>query len=60
MIPKHINLHMQVKKEWHESQATSSVRMTGQSWSQPWLALDGSDTDPNGLLCEPVSICTSR
>ena len=51
---------MQVKKEWHESEATSTLRMRGQLWSRPWLALDGSDADPDGLLCQPVTIHTYR
>ena len=51
---------MQVKQEWDETQATSVYRLTGKKWNKPWLALDGSDADPNGLLCEPVTVYTSR
>ena len=51
---------MQVRQDWSESVATSTVRVSGQQWSQPWLALDGSDADPNGLLSYPVTIYTSR
>ena len=52
--------HIQVKQEWDETQATSVYRLTGKKWNKPWLALDGSDADPNGLLCEPVTVYTSR
>ena len=51
---------MQVKQEWSETQATSLYRLTGQRWNKQWLALDGSDADPNGLLCEPVTVYTYR
>ena len=51
---------MQVRQNWSESEATSTFRVSGQRWNQPWLALDGSDADPNGLLCYPVTIYTSR
>ncbi|CAI8017849.1 hypothetical protein GBAR_LOCUS10769 [Geodia barretti] len=50
----------QVRQNWSESEATSTFRVSGQRWNQPWLALDGSDADPNGLLCYPVTIYTSR
>ena len=53
-------LLMQVRQNWSESEATSTVRVSGQRWNQSWLALDGSDADPNGLLCYPVTLYTSR
>ena len=51
---------MQVKRQWSECQATSTIRLSGQPWSQPWLALNGSDADPIGLVSEPVTIFTGR
>jgi hypothetical protein len=58
-ISRPLQVH-QVKQEWDETQATSVYRLTGKEWNKPWLALDGSDADPNGLLCEPVTVYTSR
>jgi hypothetical protein len=58
-ISRPLQVH-QVKKAWLESQVTTTNRLTGQRWSQPYLALDGTDADPNGLLCEPVTIHTYR
>jgi hypothetical protein len=58
-ISRPLQVH-QVKQEWSETQATSLYRLTGQKWNKQWLALDGSDADPNGLLCEPVTVYTSR
>ncbi|CAI8044472.1 hypothetical protein GBAR_LOCUS24667, partial [Geodia barretti] len=58
-ISRPLQVH-QVRQSWSESQATSTIRASGQKWNQPWLALDGSDADPNGLLCDPVTIYTSR
>ena len=55
-----ISVSVYVNQEWLESEATSTYRKTSIPWSQPWLALDGSDAEPNGVLCEPVPICTSR
>ena len=51
---------MKVKQQWSETQATSVYRLTGKRWNKPWLALDGSDADPHGLLCEPVTLYTYR
>ena len=51
---------MKVKQEWSETQANSVYRLTGQKWSTPYLALNGSDADSNGLLCEPVTVYTWR
>ena len=45
---------------WLESEATARFRVSRQAWSKKWLALDGSDADPNGLLCEPVTLYTER
>ena len=42
------NVH-QIKKEWSETQATSTYRKSGIAWSQPYLALDGSDADANAI-----------
>ena len=39
----------QVKKEWNEAQATSTYRLSGIPWSEPYLALDGTDTDGDYL-----------
>jgi hypothetical protein len=58
-ISRPLQVH-QVKQQWSETQATSVYRLTGKEWNKPWLALDGSDADPNGLLCEPVTVYTSR
>ena len=60
IIHNYIVAAPQVRQEWSESQATSTYRLTGQRWSRPWLALDGSDADPNGLLCDPVTVYTYR
>ena len=51
---------MKVRQEWSETQATSAYRLTGQRWSTPYLALDGRDADPNGLLWKPVTVYTWR
>ena len=50
----------QVNKEWNEAEATRTVCMSGVDWSEEYLALDGSDANSNSLLCEPVTIYTSR
>ena len=55
-----IYILMQVKRRWSESQATSTIRLSGQSWSQQWLALDGTDADSVGLVSQPVTIYTNR
>ena len=54
--------YVQVEKKWLESQATSTYRLRNpdKKWNQPWLALDGTDANPQGLLCEPVTVYTSR
>ena len=39
----------QIKKEWSETQATSTYRKSGIAWSQPYLGLDGTDAYPNSL-----------
>lgn len=41
-IPRTLQVH-QVLKAWNESQATRDVRLTSVPWSQPYLALDGTD-----------------
>jgi hypothetical protein len=58
-ISRPLQVH-QVKQQWSETQATSVYRLTGKEWNKPWLALDGSDADPHGLLCEPVTLYTYR
>jgi hypothetical protein len=57
-VSRPLQVH-QVKKQWSESQATSTYRLSNQPWSQPWLALDGTDADPEGLPSEPVTISPS-
>ena len=42
------NVH-QIKKEWSETQATSTYRRSGIAWSQPYLGLDGTDAYSNSL-----------
>ena len=39
----------QIKKEWSETQATSTHHKAGIQWSQPYLALDGTDADANAI-----------
>ena len=48
LLCQSVHIYLQVKKEWHEAEATPHFRMTGQIWSQ--LYLSGSDTDPIDLL----------
>ena len=33
----------QVKKAWNETQATKTLRLSGEKWSKAYLALDGTD-----------------
>ncbi|XP_019859735.1 PREDICTED: uncharacterized protein LOC109587965 [Amphimedon queenslandica] len=47
-INRTVQVH-QVKQDWTESQATSTHRKTGIRWSKPYLALDGTDANPNTL-----------
>ena len=42
------NVH-QIKKDWSETQATRTHRMSGMAWNQPYLALDGTDAYSNSL-----------
>ena len=53
-------LLLQVRQNWSESEATSTFRVTGQQWSQSYLALDGTDADPHSVLCDPVTLYTGR
>ena len=43
-IPRYLQVHL-VKKQWDESQTTSTMRLRGISWSSQWLALDGTDAE---------------
>ena len=56
-ISRKIQVH-EVKKEWEENQATRTYRKTGVPWSQPYLALNGSDAKKRVL--DSVTIYTSR
>ena len=56
-ISRNIEVHV-VKKEWEESQATSTFRKTGVPWSQPYLDLNGGDARKKVL--DSVTIYTSR
>lgn len=57
-ITRFLEVHL-VKKHWKESQATSSRRINGASWSKPWLGLDGTDAEASSQ-CGTVPIYTSR
>ncbi len=50
----------QVLKSWKESEATSSRRFNGASWSQPYLGLDGTDAKSFIDDTQTVSKATSR
>lgn len=54
-IPRYMQAHL-VKKYWVETQATSTKRYSSASWSAPWLALDGSDAEPEPQDWNPVTI----
>lgn len=56
-ISRTLQVH-QVKKEWEEVQATSLFRVTAERWSQPYLALDGTDAARDPL--DTVSISAKR
>ena len=56
-ISRNIQVHV-VKKEWEETQATRTYRKTGVPWSQPYLALNGSDAKKKVL--DSVTIYTGR
>ena len=56
-ISRTLQLH-QVKKYWSETQATSTHRTSGTRWSEPYLALDGTDANPHAL--DSVTVFTSR
>ena len=43
-ILRHLRVYL-VKKEWVESQTTSTMRRRDIPWSSPWLALDGRDAE---------------
>ena len=45
-----------VKKYWVESQVTSTKCYSNASWSAQWLALDGSDAEPEPQDWNPVTI----
>ena len=51
-IPRPLQVH-QVKEPWKESQATREYRLSGVSWSKPYLGLDESDA-----MEHPVDIVT--
>lgn len=46
-----VQLHV-VNKPWLEDQATTTERLTGVSWDETYLALDGSDADSSVLASE--------
>ena len=60
-IPRTLQVH-QVKKSWNETQATSIYRSARERWSQPYLALDGTDVvaySLGGNVCIRVSqVCS--
>ena len=45
-ITRKIQVHC-VKKPWVQNEVTSAYRQNGVRWSRPWLALDGTDADPD-------------
>ena len=51
-IPRTVQVH-QIKKCWSETAATSIKRDATNSWSKPYLAIDGTDADP----CTLDSVC---
>ena len=56
-ISRTLQVH-QVKKNWREDQATSTFCVNAEQWSQPYLALDGTDAarDPMDI----VTVCPRR
>ncbi|KAK3748807.1 hypothetical protein QZH41_016019, partial [Actinostola sp. cb2023] len=52
-ISRPLQVHL-VKKEWKESQATSSVRVKGVNWALPWLDLN-NDAESTPQYC-PTTI----
>ena len=48
----------QVKKHWREDEATSTFRAPSKTWSEPYLALDGTDAVQESLCAVPIH--TSR
>ena len=56
-ISRTLQVH-QVQKEWDETQTTSLYRLTGNQWSQQYLALDGTDASPHAL--DDVTLFTAR
>lgn len=54
-IPRYLEVHM-VKKQWKESQATRTRRLSSSYWSVPWLALDGRDAEVPPQERSPVTI----
>ena len=56
-ISRNIQVH-EVRKEWEETQATSTFRKTGLPWSKPYLDLNGGDAKKQVL--DGVTIYTNR
>ncbi|XP_068761475.1 uncharacterized protein [Montipora capricornis] len=58
-IPRYMQVHL-VKKDWRETEATSSRRYIGANWASPWLGLDGTDAEAVPQEWNPVTIFPLR
>ena len=55
-IPRYLEVHL-VRKPWNEAEATSTWRLSGFSWSSPWLGLNGTDAE---AASQPGTVTISR